>query len=349
MASSTYNAVHLAKRPTASIVPGETFAIKQHAVPKASDLKDGQVIFQSRYLSLDPAMRGWLAPTRSYIPPVQIDEVMRGSCVGRIIASKSATFHEGTIAIAPSAGWTEIAILDDKGLEKITLPPNGHVTDALGVLGMTGLTAYFGILDVGQVKAGDFVVVSGAAGATGSVVGQIAKIKGAHVLGTAGSEDKCRWLIDELGFDGALNYKSADFSKQFRAATKDLIDVFFDNVGGEILDMALARAKPHARFVMCGGISQYNAKEMKGPINYLMIVSMRIRMQGFIVFDYAKRYGEARKELVKWLEEGKIKRKETIVKGGLKHAEKALVDLYDGVNTGKLLVEVVNTEAQAKL
>jgi NADPH-dependent curcumin reductase CurA len=202
------------------------------------------------------------------------------------------------------------------------------------------LTAYFGILSVGQVKAGDFVVVSGAAGATGSVVGQIAKLKGATVLGLAGTDDKCDWLRNELGFDAALNYKDKDFAQKFRAATKGFIDVYFDNVGGEILDMALARAKPFARFVMCGGVSQYNSKDIRGPKNYLMIVSMRIRMQGFIVFDYEKEYAPARKELAQWLAEGKIKRKETIVKGGLKEAEEALRGLYQGLNTGKLLVEV---------
>jgi NADPH-dependent curcumin reductase CurA len=201
---------------------------------------------------------------------------------------------------------------------------------------MTGLTAYFGILDVGKVKAGDFVVVSGAAGATGSVVGQIAKLKGATVLGLAGTDDKCEWLVKELGFDAALNYKDPEFPKKFRAATKNLIDVFFDNVGGDILDLALGRAKPHSRFVMCGGISQYNAgAAQKGPKNYLMIVSMRIRMEGFIVFDYEKQFPQARRELAQWLSEGKIKRKEFIVKGGLAVADKALVDLYEGVNTGK--------------
>jgi NADPH-dependent curcumin reductase CurA len=193
------------------------------------------------------------------------------------------------------------------------------------------------MLDVGKVKAGDFVVVSGAAGATGSVVGQIAKLKGATVLGLAGTDEKCNWLTSELGFDAALNYKDPDFYKKFRAATKNLIDVFFDNVGGDILDMALGRAKPHSRFVMCGGISQYNAgSAQKGPKNYLMIVSMRIRMEGFIVFDYEKQFPEARRELSQWLAEGKIKRKEHIVKGGLAVADQALVDLYKGVNTGKL-------------
>jgi len=212
---------------------------------------------------------------------------------------------------------------------------------------MTALTAYFGILDVGKVKAGDFVVISGAAGATGSVVGQIAKIQGATVLGIAGSDDKCAWL-KELGFDDALNYKAKDFPSRFRAATKRLIDVYFDNVGGEILDLALARAKAHSRFVMCGGISQYNEEAPIGPKNYLMIVSMRIRMEGFIVFDYAKQFAEARKQLSQWLAEGKLKRRETIVKGGLAQADKALIELYSGINTGKLLVEVTQEREKAK-
>lgn len=268
---------------------------------------------------------------------------MRGSAVGVITASKSKRFPVGSHALG-MVGWTEYAIVKDKHLEEIELPSNGQTTDALSVLGATGLTAYFGLLDVGKVKAGDFVVVSGAAGATGSVVGQIAKIKGARVLGIAGSDDKCAWLKEELGFDEALNYKDPKFALNFRAATKSLIDVYFDNVGGEILDLALARAKPHSRFVMCGGISQYNALagEAKGPKNYLMIVSMRIRMEGFIVFDYAKQFPQARKELSEWLAEGKLKRKETVIKGGLVNAEQALVDLYEkGINTGMFFVTKV--------
>lgn len=204
------------------------------------------------------------------------------------------------------------------------------------------------MMDIGQPKPGDFVVVSGAAGATGSVAGQIAKLKGCTVLGIAGTDEKCEWLVKELGFDYALNYKAPDFAQQFRASTKGLIDIYFDNVGGEILDMALARAKPHARFVMCGGISQYNEPVQKGPKNYLVIVSMRIKMQGFIVFDYQDQYPTALRELAQWLSEGKIKRKETIVKGGLKKAEQALIDLYNGMNTGKLMVEVI-PENKAKL
>ncbi|KIV86145.1 hypothetical protein PV11_01779 [Exophiala sideris] len=348
MAPNTYKTIVLAKRPKDNVIPGETFKlISDNAAPSADSLKDGEVLFQPNYLSIDPAMRGWLNDTRSYIPPVHIDEVMRGQAVGVVLGSKDSKFPKGSYAQG-TVGWTELKVCKGKELEKIELPRGARLTDALSVLGMTGLTAYFGITDVGKVKAGDFVVVSGAAGATGSVVGQIAKLKGATVLGIAGSDEKCSWLKEELGFDGTLNYKDKEFGKKFRAATKNLIDVYFDNVGGEILDMALSRAKPHARFVMCGGISQYNTSKPQGPKNYLMIVSMRIRMEGFIVFDYAKEYPRALKDLAQWLSEGKIKRKETIVKGGLEEAEYALRDLYNGVNTGKLMVEVKPLDEKVK-
>lgn len=205
----------------------------------------------------------------------------------------------------------------------------------LNVTGITGLTAYFGLLEVGNVKAGDFVVVSGAAGATGSVVGQIAKLKGATVLGIAGSKEKVQWLR-EIGYDVALNYKDTDFAEKFRSATRGLIDLFFDNVGGEILDLALSRAKPHARFVMCGGISQYNSEKPEGPKNILMVVSMRVRMEGFIVLDYEKKFPQARRDLAKWLDEGKVQRGETIIQGGLTKGELALSRLYEGFNKGMI-------------
>ncbi|KAF1999412.1 NAD(P)-binding protein [Amniculicola lignicola CBS 123094] len=346
---SSYTSIHLAERPTDQIIPGKTFKSKKQPIPNASSLKDGEVLIQTLYLSLDPAMRGWLRDARSYVPPVQIDEKMRGYGIGIVKASKSSKFPVGSYA-AGGTGWAEYAVLNEKHLEAFDLPEGAVPTDMLGVMGMTGLTAYFGILDIGAVKKGDFVVVSGAAGATGSVVGQIAKIKGATVLGLAGGDEKVKWLKEELGFDDALNYKDPDFKNKFRAATKGLIDVFFDNVGGDILDMALARAKPHARFVMCGAISQYNTAKPQGPKNYMMIISMRIRMQGFIVMDYASQYGEAKKQLAQWLSEGKLKRKETVLKGGLSKAEQGLVDLYNGVNTGKLMVEVASPEdAKAKL
>ncbi|EMD85210.1 hypothetical protein COCC4DRAFT_34857 [Bipolaris maydis ATCC 48331] len=345
----SYTSVHLAERPKDGIVAGKTFTPKSHPVPSASSLKDGEVLFQTLYLSIDPAMRGWLNPTRSYIPPVQIDAVMRGQGIGLIVASKNPKFPVGTYAKA-MCGWAEYAVIKGKDIESLDLPEGAVPTDALGVLGMTGLTAYFGLLDVGQVKPGDFVVVSGAAGATGSVVGQIAKLKGAKVLGLAGEDSKVAWLKDTLGFDEALNYKDPDFVKKFRAATKGLIDLFFDNVGGEILDLALSRAKPHARFVICGAISDYNNKKPAGLKNYMMIISMRIRMQGFVIFDYEDKYAEARKELAQWLSEGKIKRKETIYEGGITKAEEALVGLFEGKNTGKILVKVADPEtAKSKL
>ncbi|KAK5942357.1 hypothetical protein PMZ80_004920 [Knufia obscura] len=351
---STYTSLTLSSRPKASIIPGETFATNTtNPTPSPTSLRDGQILFQTLFLSLDPAMRGWLNDTRSYIKPVQIGEVMRGSSVGLVLASKSNKFAKGELVLTNSAGWTEYAVLDDKHCERVADTGEGKrrsAIDSLSVLGLTGLTAYFGILRIGEVKKGDFVVVSGAAGATGSVVGQIAKIKGATVVGIAGTDEKCRWLTETLGFDKALNYKDQDFAKKFREVTKPkLIDVYFDNVGGEILDLALSRAAPHARFVMCGGISQYNEAVQKGPRNYLMVVSMRIKMQGFIVFDFEKEYAAAREELAGWVKEGKLKRGETVVEGGLKEAEKALVGLYQGANTGKLLVEVAKLEDKAKL
>lgn len=252
MAPSTYKTVVLAKRPKDDIIPGETFHLKSdNPRPSAADLKDGEVVFEANYLSIDPAMRGWLNDVRSYVPPVQIGEVMRGQAIGTITASKDPKFPVGSYASAMT-GWSEVAKVKtsdkNQALQKVEVPRGGQLTDGLAVLGMseqllsnsspnwlglkwnmlmlesptgiTGLTAYFGIIDVGKVKAGDFVVVSGAAGATGSVVGQIAKLKGATVLGIAGSEDKVRWLTEELGFDAALNYKDPDFAKKFRVATK---------------------------------------------------------------------------------------------------------------------------------
>lgn len=346
---STYKQVVLAQRPKDMIVPGQTFKTISKPRPTESDLKSGEVLIETLYLSLDPAMRGWLNDVRSYVPPVQIDEVMRGAVVARVLASKSPKFSAGDI-VTGEPGWTELAVVNAKHLAKTQIPANGRATDALGVLGLTGLTAYFGLLEIGAPKPGELVVVSGAAGATGSVVCQIALLKGARVVAIAGSEDKCEWL-KSLGCEAALNYKSKDFAKDFRAATKSLIDVYFDNVGGEILDLALSRAKPFSRFVMCGGISQYNSGTGKavGPSNYLMIVSMRIKMQGFIVFDYVKKYDQARRELAQWLGEGKIQRKEHIIKGGLDAAPQGLRDLYTGINTGKLLVEVKPEGEKAKL
>ncbi|KAI0475398.1 NAD(P)-binding protein [Xylariaceae sp. FL0804] len=332
---------YLAERPEGDIVPGKTFKLEKEAAPTAEQLKDGEILVEALYLSLDPAMRGWLRDSRSYLPPVAIGERMRGGCICRVLASKSNKVKEGDI-VNTFCGWTEMAIVKETELDLFELPKGAKVTDALGVLGLTGLTAWTGLHNIGQPKAGDVVVVSGAAGATGSVVGQIAKLRGAKVIGIAGSDDKCAWLKNDLGFDVALNYKSESFRKDFVAATPDFIDVYWDNVGGEILEMALDRAKFRARFVMCGSISGYNSpgKESGGIRNLFQVTAQRIRMEGFIVFDFAEQYGEGRKELGGWLAEGKLKRQETIFRGGLPVAEKAFLELFAGKNTGKLLVEV---------
>ncbi|KAF7558849.1 hypothetical protein G7046_g5316 [Stylonectria norvegica] len=344
--SATHNmardnlSIVLAERPKADIIPGETFNQKTTKAPSPSDLQDGQILVENLYLSLDPAMRGWVNDKRSYLPPVQIGETMRGACACRVLASRSAQAKEGDFVVGFS-GWTEFAILPEGRFEPASNYPSvTEPQDLLSALGMTGLTAWWGMTQIGEPKPGELVVVSGAAGATGSVAGQIAKIKGARVVGICGSEDKCKWLTEELGFDVALNYKAADFKETFKEATKDFIDVYYDNVGGEILDMCLLRAKEHARFVECGNVSQYNSPNPQGPKNFSNIVAMRIRCQGFIVFDHADSYPKARKELAQWIAEGKLKKNETIIKGGLKNAEQGLVDLYKGVNTGKLLVEI---------
>ncbi|KAI0202944.1 hypothetical protein F4808DRAFT_62467 [Astrocystis sublimbata] len=336
----------LAKRPENHIVPGETFRLEKAPAPTADDLKDGEALVEALYLSLDPAMRGWLNDSRSYLPPVGIDEKMRGGAIGRVLASKNPKVKEGDFVSAP-IGWTEVAIAPDSIIEKIETPKGGKLTDFLGVLGLTGLTAWTGLHNIGKPKAGETVVVSGAAGATGSVVGQVAKQRGARVVGIAGSDEKCAWLVNDLGFDVALNYKKDSFRKDLEKATPDFIDVYWDNVGGEILEAALGRAKKNARFVMCGSISGYNSgknSESKGIRNLFMVVTMRIHMEGFIVFDFAKDYAAARKELGQWLAEGKIQRKEHIVTGGIEQAEHSIKNLFEGENTGKLLVEIKSAD-----
>lgn len=332
---------YLNERPTADIVKGQTFKSKKSEAPTADQLKDGEILVEALYLSLDPAMRGWLNDTRSYVPPVGVGETMRGAAISRVLASKSSKVKEGDLVNA-NVGWTEVGIVDEKSFEVVELPQNSKVTDSLGVLGLTGLTAYFGLDKIGNVQKGDTVVVSGAAGATGSVAGQIAKLKGARVVGIAGTDEKCNWLKTDLGFDEVLNYKSASFKKDFVAATPNFINVYWDNVGGDILELALSRAAFRSRFVMCGSISGYNApgKESKGIRNLFNVTAQRIRMEGFIVFDFASEYVPARKELSQWLAEGKIKRKETIIKGGIDNVENAWEELFGGKNSGKLLLEI---------
>lgn len=337
---SVHKAIHLAERPFGNISPDKTFSVQTHDNPKSSDLQDGEVILKTLYLSIDPAMRGWLDDDRSYLPPVQIGAVMRGQGLAFVQVSQSRLFPPGSVVLG-NVGWREISVLHENALETVLTPPDVRLTDSMGVLGFTGMTAYFGLTDIARVQRGDLVVVTGAGGATGSIAGQIAKLKGATVVGITGSDEKCDVLVSKLGFDRAVNYKAPDFEREFCRATENMIDVFFDNVGGEILDLALTRAKPHARFVICGAISQHNTATPYGLKNSLKVARLRIRMQGFILLDYKDRFHEARSQLAEWLQEGQIRGLQTIVKGGLIAAPQALQDLYKGKNTGRPRVSVL--------
>jgi NADPH-dependent curcumin reductase len=305
----------------------------------AEEPGDGQVLVQNVCLSLDPAMRGWLNDVRSYVPPVGIDEVMRAGGVGRVVASRDDRFAEGA-HVTGITGVQEYATLAADALQPIDTdlaPPERW----LGALGMPGMTAYFGLLDVGAAKEGDTVVVSGAAGAVGSTVGQIAKLKGCRVIGIAGGAEKCAWLRDELGFDATIDYKTADVRAELREHTPDRVDVYFDNVGGEILDTVLLRLARGARVVICGAISQYNNEsEMRGPSNYMQLLVNRARMEGFVVFDFASRYGEAVKAIAGWLSDGSMVAQEHVVDGGVDAFPQTLLKLFNGENTGKLVLRL---------
>ncbi|MTV40756.1 NADP-dependent oxidoreductase [Duganella radicis] len=303
------------------------------------ELVDGEVLVQIQYISLDPAMRGWMnASENSYMPPVAIGDVMRAIAAGKVVRSRSGYFAVGD-HVTGLLGVQEYAISSGQGLFKVdaSLAP---LPLFLGTLGMTGMTAYFGLLDVGQPRPGDTVVVSGAAGAVGATVGQIAKIKGARVVGIAGGADKCRYLIDELGFDAAIDYKSESVAAALAQHCPNGVDVFFDNVGGEILDAVLGRLAMHARVVICGAISQYNNLEAaKGPANYLQIMVKRATLRGVMVSDYYPRAKEAITDMAGWIAAGKLKTREDVVPG-LDTFPETFQKLFDGSNNGKLVLKV---------
>ncbi len=324
----------LATRPD-GMVGREHFDYVEEPVPEPAD---GQVLVKTAYISLDPAMRGWMAEGRSYIPPVQIGEVMRAGTVGEVLESKGQKLAVGD-RVTGWLGVQEYAVCDENAVFKVDA---GEIplTTFLGALGMPGMTAYFGLLEVGAVKEGETVVVSGAAGAVGSVVGQIAKIKGCRVVGIAGGPEKCAWIVDELGFDAAIDYKGEDVADALRKHCPEGVDVYFDNVGGDILDAALARLARGARVVICGAISQYNNLEsMKGPSNYMSLLVNRARMEGFVVIDYLGRAPEATREMAGWIAEGKLIAREDVVEG-LDNFPEALQKLFRGENVGKLVLKV---------
>jgi len=298
----------------------------------------GEVLVKVQYISLDPAMRGWMNEGKSYIPPVKLGEVMRAGAAGRVIASKNAAFAAGDY-VTGWAGVQEYSLSDGNGLTKVD-PRLAPLPVYLGTLGMPGMTAYFGLLDVGKPQSGNTVVVSGAAGAVGSVVGQIAKIKDCRIVGIAGGADKCRYLTEELGFDAAIDYKAGDVKEGLRQHCPKGVDVYFDNVGGDILDTVLTRIARGARIVICGAISQYNnTTPVKGPSNYLSLLVNRASMTGMVVFDYTNRYALAAREMAGWMAEGKLKSREDIV-DGFEGFPETLLKLFKGENVGKLLIRV---------
>jgi len=300
-----------------------------------------ELLVKILYISLDPAMRGWMNEGKSYIAPVGIGEVMRAGAVGRVIASKNSSFGIGDHVVG-ALGMQEYAFSDGIGITKVD-PRLAPLPTYLGTLGMPGMTAYFGLLDVGQAKSGEMVVVSGAAGAVGMVVGQIGKIKGCRVVGIAGGPEKCRYIVDELGFDAAIDYKSEDVKKALKQHCPKGVDVYFDNVGGEILDAVLTQLARGARIPICGAISQYNnTTPIIGPSNYLSLLVNRARMEGFVVFDYAPRFAEAAREMAGWMAAGKLKTREDIVEG-LSTFPETFLKLFRGENFGKLLIKVADS------
>ena len=321
----------LAARPT-EMLTASNWTIVEEPKPIAAE---GQFVVQVDYLSIDPAMRTWLNAGRSYVPPVEIGEVMRALGVGHVVESRHPGFAVGD-DVSGIFGVQRYAVSDGTEVNKVdtALAPAPVYLSALGI---SGLTAYFGLLDVGRPEPGQTVLVSGAAGSVGSIVGQIARIKGCRAVGIAGGEDKRRWLVEEVGFDAAIDYKSADLRKELKAHAPDGVDVYFDNVGGATLEAALNRLAHGARIVLCGAVSQYNDTP-RGPSNYMQLLVARASMTGFVIFDYAKRYPEGIAQLAKWLHSGELQSHEQIEHGDVAAFPDTLLKLFRGENTGKLIL-----------
>ena len=324
-------------------------AARPSGLPKESDFRlveeplpepgDGELLVRGIYLSLDPYMRGRMRDAPSYVPPVSIGEVMGGGVVGVVMQSSNPDFEVGEI-VEGLLGWQEFAVSGGKGLRKIA-PEAGPISTALGILGMPGLTAYFGLLELGRPEPGKVVVVSAASGAVGSVVGQIAKIKGCRAVGIAGSRAKVDYITDELGFDAGIDYRATDdLDAALDGACGGGVDVYFDNVGGQITDAVFRHLSIKARIVICGQISQYNLEQPElAPRALWPFITKRLRMQGFLVFDFAERYPEGLEQLTEWLKAGKLRYREDIV-DGIENAPRAFLRLFQGQNFGKQLVKL---------
>ncbi|MEO0895569.1 MAG: NADP-dependent oxidoreductase [Bacteroidota bacterium] len=324
----------LAHRPE-GLPTEDTWKLDVQPIPEPGE---GQLVVRNHYVSLDPAMRIWIKDVRSYLPPVQLGDVMRGGTIGEVIASKHPTFKEG-MYVSGWGGIQQYTLTDGQGMFAVD-PSLVPLPTYIGGLGMPGLTAYFGIFDVCKIKEGDVVLISGGAGAVGSVAGQIAKIKGCYVVGIAGGPEKCAYMKDELGFDDVIDYKNENIYAGIKRSCPKGMDVYFDNVGGEILDAALARLKLGARIAICGAISQYNSDDFYGPKNYSNLINVRGTMQGFLVLDYGKRYGEAVAQMGQWMAQGKLKTREAIYEG-IENFNDTFLRLFNGDKKGKLVLKVI--------
>jgi NADPH-dependent curcumin reductase CurA len=325
----------LAARPVGMIKESDF----QWAEEPVQSLNENQVLIHNHYLSLDPANRGWVREEGSYMAPIPLGSVMVGGTVGVVEESRHPKFQKGD-QVSGLLGWQEYSISDGAGLNKLPNNPAIPLTAYLGLFGHIGLTAYFGLLDITHPKEGETLVVSAAAGAVGSLVGQIGKIKGCRVVGIAGSDEKCQWIVDELGFDASINYKKENVREALKKVCPNGIDIDFENVGGEILDAVLSLMNVHGRISLCGLISQYNATEpVPGPYYFPNILTRQLRVQGFIVTSFMNRAQEAIADLSKWYLEGKLKYRVDVVEG-LKNAPAALNKLFDGSNQGKLIVKI---------
>ena len=328
----------LAERPTGP-VDENTYDLVSEPAP---EIGEGEALVRVKWISIDPTNRTWIGETPTYLPPVAIGEVMRGLGLGEVVASNNENFPVGAL-VNGITGWQDYTVISDEN--PLMVIPDGVEADPaqlLGMMGMTGCTAYFGMLEIGEPKEGETVVVSAAAGAVGTVAGQLAKMKGARVVGIAGGPEKCAWLTDELGFDAAVDYKADDWQKQLAAATPDGIDVDFENVGGEIMEAVFARLNIRARVVLCGLISGYNEEEPPaGPRSFGNLLINRVKLQGFIILDYYPRFGEAIRDLSQWVAEGKLRSEETVVEG-FEELPNALNMLFAGENKGKLVVRIAD-------
>jgi NADPH-dependent curcumin reductase len=335
MSDTVNHQVRLAARPAGEIRPGD-WAHTEDPVPEP---EDGQLVVRVSHISLDPAMRGWLNDAPSYIPPVGLNEVMRALAGGEVVVSRHPDLPVGT-RVTGLFGVQEYAVSDGSGVLAVDTGVTGMPT-YLAALGMTGMTAYFGLFDVGALADGETVLVSGAAGAVGSMVGQLARLRGCRVIGIAGGPEKCRWLTETLGFDAALDYRESGLGRALHGAAPDGVDVFFDNVGGPVLDAGLARLRRNGRVVICGAISQYNnTGKPAGPANYMNLLIQRGRMEGFVVFDYADRYAEAAARIAGWLRDGSLRSEEDVVDGTVADFPETLQRLFRGENRGKLVLHL---------